>query len=403
MSRYSLRIAAVGLGLALGGLAARGVGAEPQALNPDQLFQRVAPSVYTVVAADSAEDLKNKKNLRQGSAVAVTPNLAVTNCHVTKEKSFILLVREKQGHPATAEPANDHADICLLRSSKLTLTPVAAIQPYSQLRIGARVYAIGSPRGLDRSLSEGLISGLRDRDGVRIIQATAPISAGSSGGGLFDAEGRLIGITSFRSDKDSQLNFAVATDEFWPLGQQRQTATAKPAVPAPPKPALRVPLASGESTVCGPIAVEGVVFVKDKTKCITSASRDPNHGDTPKKHELAGTFGPGVVMVAAERFNGLAGFRPVPVERLKQVAQQMVAGAREATDWSAVIPLPYPHVRFSSVLQTGALACSLGHYVKGDERNAEGITVWLGYCERGAGDLIEENLETVYRLIEIKD
>jgi S1-C subfamily serine protease len=87
-------------------------------------------------------------------------------------------------------------DLVQLRVSGLKAPPVE-IRPSKTLQTGERVYAIGAPEGFELTLSEGLISSLRRLEGAQIIQTTAPISSGSSGGGLFDAQGRLIGITTF--------------------------------------------------------------------------------------------------------------------------------------------------------------------------------------------------------------
>lgn len=76
------------------------------------------------------------------------------------------------------------------------------------IRIGARVYAIGAPRGMELTISEGIVSSLREHAGIRFIQTTAAISPGSSGGGLFDAQARLVGITSFLLKDAQNLNFA---------------------------------------------------------------------------------------------------------------------------------------------------------------------------------------------------
>jgi tetratricopeptide (TPR) repeat protein len=71
------------------------------------------------------------------------------------------------------------------------------------------VYAIGAPEGLELTFSEGIISSLRDFDGSQYIQTSAAISQGSSGGGLFDTEGRLVGITAFFIAEGQNLNFAL--------------------------------------------------------------------------------------------------------------------------------------------------------------------------------------------------
>jgi S1-C subfamily serine protease len=75
--------------------------------------------------------------------------------------------------------------------------------------VGERVYAIGAPEGLELTISEGLVSGLREYENVRVIQTSAAISHGSSGGGLFDVNGRLIGITTFSLKEGQNLNFAL--------------------------------------------------------------------------------------------------------------------------------------------------------------------------------------------------
>jgi hypothetical protein len=78
-----------------------------------------------------------------------------------------------------------------------------------RLRVGQRVYAIGAPEGLDLTISEGLVSSIREMDGAHYIQTSAPISSGSSGGGLFDVEGRLVGLTAFIIAEGQNLNFAL--------------------------------------------------------------------------------------------------------------------------------------------------------------------------------------------------
>ena len=80
----------------------------------------------------------------------------------------------------------------------------------SSLAAGQTVYAIGSPLGLDNTLSQGLISNPdRPVDGLRYIQTTAPISHGSSGGALINDKGQLIGITSAGFTEGQNLNLAV--------------------------------------------------------------------------------------------------------------------------------------------------------------------------------------------------
>lgn len=182
---------------------------KPRTPSPVDLYSRLSPSVMRIFAANV---LKEKGGMAQGSAVAVTPHLAVTNCHViegmnlygTKLGDEVVFFRYAAG--------DKKRDVCIIRA-KASLRPVGATRTYEELKVGEKVYAIGSPKGLTNTLSEGIISGLRKKDGVRFIQTSAPIASGSSGGGLFDEHGRLIGITTFRVRGGGNLNFAVAVDE----------------------------------------------------------------------------------------------------------------------------------------------------------------------------------------------
>jgi Tfp pilus assembly protein PilF len=92
--------------------------------------------------------------------------------------------------------------------------------PASRLRVGEPVYAIGAPQGLELSLSGGLVSALRTVRGELFIQTDAAISRGSSGGGLFDQNARLVGITTFYLDGGQNLNFAIPIERVMQVAGQ---------------------------------------------------------------------------------------------------------------------------------------------------------------------------------------
>jgi len=96
----------------------------------------------------------------------------------------------------------------------VTLRPVPGFRRYGSLTIGESVYSVGSPKGLENTLGQGIISGKRELSGLKLIQTTAQILKGSSGGGLFDRFGNLIGITTFKLADSEGLNFAIAIDSF---------------------------------------------------------------------------------------------------------------------------------------------------------------------------------------------
>jgi S1-C subfamily serine protease len=183
-----------------------------QPLNAEQLFALASSSVYFVVSAGSGA-----RQVSFGSAVAVSSTRLLTNCHVVGQLDTVL-ISDGSATPwqAVLRYADRAGDRCVLESAR-TVKPVGEIGGYSALEVGERVYTIGNPSGLMRTLGEGLISGLRLRDGLRLVQTSAAISPGSSGGGLFDSRGRLIGITTFLLAGHDTLAFAIAADEFMSL------------------------------------------------------------------------------------------------------------------------------------------------------------------------------------------
>ena len=82
---------------------------------------------------------------------------------------------------------------------------------------GSPVYSLGNPGGHERVFGAGVITAVRQRRGVTVLQTTAPMSPGSSGGGLFDAHGNLVGSTSFRliAAGGQSGGYAIAAEEFW--------------------------------------------------------------------------------------------------------------------------------------------------------------------------------------------
>jgi cytochrome c-type biogenesis protein CcmH/NrfG len=179
-----------------------------QALTPTEVFKRASQSVFVIESID-----KDGSVLALGSAVAIAPEEVVTNQHVV-EKGSLFRVSRGTGHwPARVTHADPEHDLCRLTVTGLDAVP-AVIRFPSNPQVGERVYAVGAPKGLELSLSEGLISGVRDLAGVRNIQTTAPISSGSSGGGLFDDHARLVGITSLSVKEGQNLNFAIPSEHL---------------------------------------------------------------------------------------------------------------------------------------------------------------------------------------------
>ena len=233
MSNGRLRRALMALALSSGAAVASAQGAP----TPAVLFQQLSPSVWTVRTQDAAG-----RALAQGSAVVVGPGRLVTNCHVLRHAKTLSVARENVSYGATLEYPDTERDLCQLKVANFTAPPVALASPGAQ-QTGARVYAIGSPRGLENTISDGLLSGIRRGASgeIEALQISVPVSSGSSGGGLFDEQGRLIGITSAGWRDSQNLNFALPADWIAEVPARAQAALAAkspgPAVTATPAPA----------------------------------------------------------------------------------------------------------------------------------------------------------------------
>ncbi len=196
------------------------------ALAPDQVFEKVSPSVWAVRGLDALE-----RPFSYGSGVVVAPGRVITNCHVLARAKAIQVRRENISFEGRLEHADVERDLCLLSVAGFTAPPVE-IGTMDNLKVGQRAYAIGNPQRFALTLSEGLISGLRGEDPrVPPIQTTAPISPGSSGGGLFDVEGRLVGITTLifvgRERLAQSINFALPADWIKDVPERSAMALAK--------------------------------------------------------------------------------------------------------------------------------------------------------------------------------
>ena len=181
-----------------------------------EIFDTVSSSVVVIRTYDAKG---NDQGL--GSGVVLASDVIATNCHVIKDVAKIQVVYKGKQYLATLQYTDWDRDVCTLTVSGIN-APAVVKGSTSRLKVGARVYAIGAPQGLELTLSEGIISSLREVDGGQYLQISAPISPGSSGGGLFDEEGRLIGLPTFYMAEGQQLNFAVPVEWITELPERHK-------------------------------------------------------------------------------------------------------------------------------------------------------------------------------------
>ncbi len=209
MSKRSAEIIAVA---ALAWLLAACSGIMAPANSTTHLRRLVAPvrqAVATVVAYNIDGEMASI-----GSGFFIDRNgTLVTNHHVL-ENAYRAEIKTAEGerYPVTAVLARSQLlDLIKVRVEipPVLVTPVnlSRIEP----SIAERVVVIGSPMGLEQTISEGIVSAIRTHPAdINIYQLTAPISQGSSGSPVLNQTGSVIGVVSFQASKGQNLNFAVS-------------------------------------------------------------------------------------------------------------------------------------------------------------------------------------------------
>jgi hypothetical protein len=218
-----------------------------EALEPEQIFDKASPSVVTVTTLDATGRL-----IGQGSGVVIAPGEIVTNCHVVEDGARWQVKKNGRTAAAYVRFYDEPRDLCQLHAARSTAftRPIRGLVAIDDLKVGQRVYAIGGPQGFELTLSDGLISGLRQSEhgSFQLIQTSAPISPGSSGGGLFDQDGRLIGITTFLMEDSQNLNFALPASWVLELSSRQVDLAARRAPEPQPRAAGSNPPASPDLT-----------------------------------------------------------------------------------------------------------------------------------------------------------
>jgi len=177
-----------------------------QSMTPAQIARLALPAVVQVVTYDAAH-----KSLRRGSGFIVSSEgLVVTSHHVLRgARSAEVINSNGEVFEVVSITAEDlRHDLAILRVAGFGL-PTVPLGDVREVGLGEPVTVIGSPLGLSNTVSDGIVSAKRDMDGSRILQITAPISTGSSGGPVFDSRGRVIGVLAGYYPRGQNVNFAV--------------------------------------------------------------------------------------------------------------------------------------------------------------------------------------------------
>ena len=147
-----------------------------------------------------------------GSAVAVTKNEVITNCHVVTDATNVNVIINGEPHIATAIKADWHHDLCMLTVENLNV-PAVKLGASKNLHYEDSIFTIGYPGETKEPVNTfGVVKGLFPMDDSVIIRATSSFKLGASGGGAFDDDGNLVGIITLKSRGDTAYYYYMPVE-----------------------------------------------------------------------------------------------------------------------------------------------------------------------------------------------
>jgi serine protease Do len=184
--------------------------------NVADIVKQSSDAVVLIVISNSAGQ---ETALGSGFLVSSDGEI-VTNYHVIKEAhSAVVKLSNGAFFPVNGVLATDtEKDLAVIKVSGKNL-PFLSLGDIDKLHIGDHVVAIGSPLGLEGTVSDGIVSAIRDVDKKKWIQTTAPASHGNSGGPLLDMNNHVIGVVAMGVNPElgQNLNFAIPSSEVTAL------------------------------------------------------------------------------------------------------------------------------------------------------------------------------------------
>jgi serine protease Do len=177
--------------------------AEPVKLTPVEIAERATPSIVSIRTPDGL-----------GTGFVVREDgWIVTNLHVvaSAERAVVVLPNKKVYPVIEVMNASPPHDLVVLRidAGKLPVLPLGKVD---KLRPGEPVVAIGHPLGFEDTVSNGLLSGVRKIENLVVLQVSAPIAPGSSGGPIFNERGEVIGVATAILAGGQNLNLGLPAD-----------------------------------------------------------------------------------------------------------------------------------------------------------------------------------------------
>lgn len=171
-----------------------------------QIASSTFPSTVLLVMEDDSG-----QPLSLGSGFFVSDGIVATNFHVIEgaSRGYARIVGQKTKFDITGSVGLDQEHDLVLLLLDGASAPSLGFGDSAKVAIGDTVFAVGNPEGLEGTFSQGIISGFRKVESNSLLQITAPISPGSSGGPVLDSQGKLIGVAVATYKEGQNLNFAI--------------------------------------------------------------------------------------------------------------------------------------------------------------------------------------------------
>ena len=162
--------------------------------------------------------------LAYGSGVVIAKDKVVTNCHVLRSTKQPWIARGEDSYVISSVKVDAWHDLCIVTTENLPLSPVK-MGKSTTLKRGQDVAGIGHSNGVPAPLtSTGTVKGLYADNAANVIRTNAKFLMGASGSGLFDMEGNLIGINTFKTTgKGGSIHFALPVEWLETLDKQPAT------------------------------------------------------------------------------------------------------------------------------------------------------------------------------------
>lgn len=227
------------------------------ALTTTQIAKRASPSVVSIEGPTPSGGL-------QGSGFIISKDgKIVTNLHVIRElKSAKVRLASGEIFDSISVLATDERrDLCVIQIAGFDL-PVLDLGNSNSVAVGEPVVIVGSPLGLEGTVTAGVLSSIRDSgDGFKVLQTDAAINPGNSGGPLLNSKGQVIGVVSFKVRSSEGLNFALPVNYVKGLLNQLHEPVSLEQM----RSALSVTATAPESPITGPSLKETLDWLKEKT------------------------------------------------------------------------------------------------------------------------------------------